>query len=46
MIRTKCGVLVPNGVKEAVQLDDCDGNALWVETIAKEMDSLDILKCL
>ena len=45
MSRTKHGVLAPNSVKEDVQLDDHDGNTLWAEGIAKEMDGLDVLKC-
>ena len=45
MSRTECGIVAPNDVKEAIQLDDHNGNALWVEVIAKEMGGLDILKC-
>ena len=43
--RTKHGTLVPNDVKEAIQLDDDNGNTLWAEAIAKEMNGLDVLKC-
>ena len=43
MSRTKCGVLVHNNVKEAIQLDDYDGDTLWAEAIAKEMNGLDVL---
>ena len=44
-MRTKCETLVSNDTKEAIQLDDCNGNTLWAEAIAKEMNGLNVLKC-
>ena len=43
MSRSKCGTLVLNGMQEAIQLDDCNSNASWVEAIAKEMNGLGVL---
>ena len=45
MGKTKYGILAPRNVKEALMLDDHNGNKLWAESIAKEMNGLDNLKC-
>ena len=42
--RTKHRALVPNNMKEAIQLDDCNGDTLWAVAIAKEMNGLNVLK--
>ena len=37
----KFGIKIPNTVRDALLLDRENGNHLWVESIAKEMDGLD-----
>jgi hypothetical protein len=41
----KYGVHIPNNVKEAFHLDKENGDNLWADTIAKEINSLKALGC-
>ena len=43
--RLKYGVKVPNTVKEAIALDQSNGNKFWQEAIKKEMEALLELDC-
>ena len=38
--RFKFGVEVPRSVKEAMRLDEMNGNKLWIEAITKKRDQL------
>ncbi len=39
------GVMVPQSVKDAVELDTESGNMLWTDTVRKEVASLLALDC-
>ncbi len=43
--RLKYGVEVPNTVKQALELDELNGNSYWQDAIKKEMDALMELDC-
>jgi hypothetical protein len=43
----KFEIKVPTSVDRALEIDKCNGNTLWVDTIAKEMKDMRIaFKCL
>eukprot|EP00957_Ditylum_brightwellii_P128100 9770462-Ditylum_brightwellii.AAC.1 len=41
----KYGVEVPQGVKHALELDKANGNTMWQDTMALEVDALKEMEC-